>query len=1347
MAASNDLILQLVIKAVDLATKDIDGVHEKLESLRQVLAGNEFDRSAEGMRAFSGAVKDSTDPLALAAKNTLALSAAMTGVASYMASQAYQASKDYESALADLAKVLDGDKEKAKQYGDQLNRLALSYSQNGQQLVASMANFVQAGYDAKEAFDLVEQSVKLMIAGELEAGESSDYLVSILKGFKAPASEAAATVDLLNEVSNKYATDVKQLAIGMAGISPIARQMGLSMEETAGLLTPVIEVYRSGSEAADALKTGLQALTDDTAPVKAALDSIGVSQLDLNGKLRSGKDIFLDVAKAMLGLDAATKQFVIQQLVGVEQAGRMTQVFDNLSGYLGVTEAAINSAGSALKEIESRLDTAEAKGRRAEESFRQLAVTLGNTFKPQIAGVIGATGDLAAAFDRAVKAGDLAPLLNVIKPQIAAVENLFQAMANNLEGALAGVDWRPLTDAIKEFSGEFGEAMAALTDGMDLSSVEGLRNLLQALINLMGNFTQYIAGVVDGLEPFLDSLNILFKTVSDNSPTLANLAGQITGLATSANQVLPVISSLGGAIFGAVGQVVELSLKIGLLVGGLKLLSAAGIPVGSILGGLLSRFLALNPAVAGLLSSLAGLPGLVVGLAGAAGGLGYAIGTVVNKTVEWASGGQSIGTMLYDLIHGSDEAEKSITRVATAEELAAAAAQRHARELAAKEEAERKAAEASEKLAKGQQDKVALTAEEAAAIERLKDRYAELGLVWTPFSEKMALTNRQAVEQKVATLELAKALDKVGVEAGVMSGRMTAAGDEMLKTLNGIAANAQASGKQINAAILAMVPKLETEAELEALRKKIEQLGKDGKLTGEQVGLALDQIGRRASEVGADPGLRILSQQFDEAGKASSNYTSALEKVANAQISGLRAEIDLANAKGQTWVAQQKTAELAQLEAQWTQTIAAAKQLEIAAEKASVEAKIAELQARAEVTDAVQREISALQLKMAALGQEAEAQKLAAEVAAVRAGQQAASASATTAAVDSTQQHTRAVSENSDAQEKSNASMSAGGGFAKAMADALNFARQQTEELSGATKRLFERMLWTEVLREPTAYSTELQKVVIELDKMPGKYDDITSKIAQMNATIRENQESLLFAPNSAARFIERLNIASAAAQKAWLEQKLAAEQSADAIERLANSGTASMHALDLAIRSAAGGYSLLDQQDMSRLNSALDQARSKLAALEEAARSAEAALSEMGDNFQRQILQAQGDQRRLLDLEHEDNLKRLEELHQKAGQLGGDEYAQAKARADALHSLKLSQLAAEEAAKRRQEAESRTPRPTGGGGGTGTAGATGGGTTSVTNNFYLDPSQLTSEEWYRQKVLPIQEKVARLRR
>jgi TP901 family phage tail tape measure protein len=97
--------------------------------------------------------------------------------------------------------------------------------------------------------------------------------------------------------------------------------MGFSMEETAGILTPVIEIFRSGDEAAVALKTGLLKLIDDTKPVQEALASIGVSQTDANGALRSGKDILLDVSKAFQTLDEDQKLFVTQQLVGIEQAG------------------------------------------------------------------------------------------------------------------------------------------------------------------------------------------------------------------------------------------------------------------------------------------------------------------------------------------------------------------------------------------------------------------------------------------------------------------------------------------------------------------------------------------------------------------------------------------------------------------------------------------------------------------------------------------------------------------------------------------------------------------------------------------------------------------------------------------------------------------------------------------------------------------------------------------------------------------------------------------------------------------------------------------------------------------
>lgn len=871
--ADRDLLLQLVIKAVDLATADLEEVNNKVKELGRSLTQSGFTTAGDDMRSFGKAVEAATDPLAQATAKTLAFQTAIAGLASILANKAYQASKDYESALADLAKVIEGGMDAAKGYGARLNETATQFARNGQELVAAMANFVQAGYDAEEAFNLVTESTKLMVAGELDAARSSELLTSILKGFKAPASEAGAAVDLLNDVSNKYATNVEQLAIGMAGLSPIAKQMGFSMAETAGLLTPIIEVYRSGSEAADALKTSLQQLSANTAPVKAALASIGVSQTDLNGKLRDGKDIFLDVARAFLTLSDAQKAYFAQELVGIEQAGRFGQTINSLGQYLKIAADDTDRAGSAMREVAARLDTAEAAARKADESFRQLAVSLGNAFKPQIRGVVEATGELAAAFDRSIKAGDLSPLLNVIKPQIAAIENLFRAMADNLEEALSGVDWRPLVDGLKAVSGELGDAFGKLTEGMDLTTLDGLRNLLQALINLLGNFSQFVAGAVDGLEPLFGALNTLFAAISQNSPALANLAGEIAGLATSANQIVPVVSAFGSAIFGAIGNVAELALKIGLLIAAMKLLSAAGIPVLGILGRLAGAFLALNPAVATAAAALAGFPGLVTAMVAGVGALGYGIGTLINRFVEWASGGQSVGSMLADLVDAITGVNDEITRGATEEEMAIARAKR----LAAEKEAQAKATEAAAKAEeearkksdanlKAQEDKLKLAAAEEETAKRLEAQYERLGLVYDRLTGQIRRQGEASAKQLQDTRELGDALDKLGVKANFMSDRITAAGAETIATFRGITQNAQATAVQIKAAFEAAISSAETEAEVKQILAAYKEWAEGAKKGSADVA---------GATIIADKAIKDLKKSTEETTLASRLYAAA----------------------------------------------------------------------------------------------------------------------------------------------------------------------------------------------------------------------------------------------------------------------------------------------------------------------------------------------------------------------------------------------------------------------------------------------------------------------------------------
>jgi TP901 family phage tail tape measure protein len=64
-----------------------------------------------------------------------------------------------------------------------------------------------------------------------------------LKGFKAEAVDARTIIDALNEVSNNYATSAGELGEGLRILSPIANQMGLSFQQTIGILTPIMRFF------------------------------------------------------------------------------------------------------------------------------------------------------------------------------------------------------------------------------------------------------------------------------------------------------------------------------------------------------------------------------------------------------------------------------------------------------------------------------------------------------------------------------------------------------------------------------------------------------------------------------------------------------------------------------------------------------------------------------------------------------------------------------------------------------------------------------------------------------------------------------------------------------------------------------------------------------------------------------------------------------------------------------------------------------------------------------------------------------------------------------------------------
>ncbi len=597
-------------------------------------AGGQVNQFAGQVGYMNDSVADVTAPLASLAGGVLKVDAALAALAAGGLAYAFAKSKDFESASIELKKVL-GDHPAALAEAETYARsLSGTYGEASTEILRSTANFKQAGFDIEESMQLTKNALDLVIAGDIEAAQASDLLVASLKGFKAPAEDAGRLIDILNEVSNNYATDVEQLAIGMAEISPIASTMGFSMEETAGVLTPVIEIFRSGGEAAVALKTGLLRMVDDNPTVVSALESIGVSQTNANGALRSGKDILADVAGAFTTLGQNEKLFVAQQLVGIQQSARMVTVFDNLSKTSEITAVAMGAAGSAALEVAARLESSEVSVNLFIQGMVNAFTSMGDQFRDSAKDSIDGATEIINALDSVVSSGGLDPLFVALESQLSALGSFLSQVAENIPAAFDDLDFSKLLTSLKDL----GIEVEGLFDGLDLSTPEGLSAALQKVVDGVTGLTNVTSGMVSGAGPFIQMLVEMVDAFIEMDSEGQRTIGTVTGFGGVLNKLTgPVDAVLKGIGGIGTGMQVLAGVQVVNLIS--KLAGAGGLTgaLGSVVGKL-----------APILSMLAGPAGVVAVLGLSA----TAVAGAVKGYVEWQD--------------AEDELEKSLQRGADA---------------------------------------------------------------------------------------------------------------------------------------------------------------------------------------------------------------------------------------------------------------------------------------------------------------------------------------------------------------------------------------------------------------------------------------------------------------------------------------------------------------------------------------------------------------------------------------------------------------------------------------------------------------------------------------------------------
>ena len=321
----------------------------------------------------------------LASKGLKVAMVAITGTAAALggvAAAAIKVGSDFESQMSRVKAISGATGEEFEQLKAQAMQLGADTSFSASQAAEGMENLAAAGFTTSEIMNAMPGLLNLAAASGEDLASSSDIAASTLRGFGLAASDAAHVADVLAANANRTNSSVADTGEAMKYIAPLARAAGLSLEETAAAIGIMANAGVNGSQAGTSLRGALSRLSKPTKDMSEAMDELGISFYDSNGKMKSLTEQVGMLRQATEGMTDEQKNNYLVTLYGQEALSGMLALINEGEGSLGeLTEAYRSCDGEAQKAAETMQDNLSG----ALEQLSGSAETLGLAFYNSVA--------------------------------------------------------------------------------------------------------------------------------------------------------------------------------------------------------------------------------------------------------------------------------------------------------------------------------------------------------------------------------------------------------------------------------------------------------------------------------------------------------------------------------------------------------------------------------------------------------------------------------------------------------------------------------------------------------------------------------------------------------------------------------------------------------------------------------------------------------------------------------------------------------------------------------------------------------------------------------------------------
>lgn len=250
----------------------------------------------------------------------------------------------------------------------------------------AMQLLAQRGTSAKDILASVSEVANLAIAQGVDMGSAAELLGTAMSSFGLDISEAAKVTAIFNNACNQSALNIDRLMTAMKYAAPAAGSLGVSITEAVAAMEAISKTLPSG----EMTGTGYAMVLSKIA---AKSEIAGVRTKNLDGSLRSIKDIFLDLKEANVSYDVLNKVFGIR---GVKAALALQQ----FAGSLEENEEKLKNWVSTQAAVDAKAKTFTNTIAALRSAIEELHIEIFEQIKDKSKEAVGGLAELTRAFSK-----------------------------------------------------------------------------------------------------------------------------------------------------------------------------------------------------------------------------------------------------------------------------------------------------------------------------------------------------------------------------------------------------------------------------------------------------------------------------------------------------------------------------------------------------------------------------------------------------------------------------------------------------------------------------------------------------------------------------------------------------------------------------------------------------------------------------------------------------------------------------------------------------------------------------------------------------------------------------------